>query len=418
MNKDKVKNWTILIYAAGNNELAPEMLEAKKAAEKVGSGDNVNVVMQLGRESRELVKIVRPLETIPEESEAWIGVRRYYVRNPKSELIKNLGNINMADPHVLYDFITWGIKAYPAEKYMVVLSGHGGSFVAVLSDLSQNNPYMMGIIEMGKVLNMAAKETGAAIDILVLDTCYMNTIEVIYEFGKEKNPPIKNILTYIGGGPIMGLPYDRLIASLEQNRSEEELSIIIKNVIETMELSLVGIEINYRKLREIKKLVNELAYSYLTNKPFIKKSPNELIYNLEKDSSWYKYALKFQNKLNEIAVYANFQEDSVISIVTKDMYSSDVVKELTPLYYKLSFGKNNYWSYVLSNTPVEENLDFKTETNLLPLIITPRGVRNIIWAINPSLKEEEAEELTKKPYKYKGWEDNKGICKKVKRQKT
>lgn len=408
VNKNKMKDWTILIYADGNNELAPEMWRAKIEAEKTGSCDKVNVVMELGRESSKLVKIIRPHYTMEKESEVWTGVRRYYVLNSKSKLIEDLGKINMASPSNLYNFITWGVKNYPAEKYMVVLSGHGGSFVAVLSDLSQNEPYMMGIVEMSRVLNMAAKDAGVSIDVLVLDSCSMNTIEIIYELGKDKGSLIRYLLTYIGGGPINGLPYNKLIEATEQNSNSNNLICTIKNVIDAMNLSLAAIEINYRKFRQIKEVVSKLAYSYLTNEPHIEKKPEELIYNLEKDFPWCKYSLELQNKLNEIVIYhknTGFEESSIVGIITKDMYSNDIVKQLMPFYCKLSFGKNNYWSYVLSNKEIHEDLSFITDTNLHPLIVMPRGVRNIVWAMNPDFNEEEVDEILKKLYDYKKWEE-------------
>ena len=68
---------------------------------------------------------------------------------------------------------------------MLILGGHGGSFIAAMSDLSQNKPYMMGIFELCKVINIISKDTGVKIDILTLDICYMNLLEIMYELGKR-----------------------------------------------------------------------------------------------------------------------------------------------------------------------------------------------------------------------------------------
>ncbi|HAZ37268.1 MAG TPA: hypothetical protein DDW58_01870 [Clostridiaceae bacterium] len=40
------------------------------------------------------------------------------------------------------------------------------------------------------------KETRAALDILVPDACYMNSIEIIYELGKKKECPAKYVDLY------------------------------------------------------------------------------------------------------------------------------------------------------------------------------------------------------------------------------
>lgn len=79
--KNTKKNWTILIYANGNNELEPEMYQTMTQAEKIGSSEEINVVMQLGRAPRELARILRPRESIPNCYHHWTGVRppnRYF----------------------------------------------------------------------------------------------------------------------------------------------------------------------------------------------------------------------------------------------------------------------------------------------------------------------------------------------------
>lgn len=273
MKKNRIKNWTILIYADGNNELEPEIWKSKLDAEKVGSSDNINVIMQIGRASRQLAKIIRPFDSIPEENEHWTGVRRYYIQISASILISDLGKINMADPHNLYNFIIWGIKTYPSKHFMLILAGHGVSFIAAMTDLSQDIPYAMGIPQMCRVLNMIQKDTGVKIDILVLDMCCMNTIEILYELGKKEDHTVENVLTYIKAGPLDGLPYDKLIYSIEQNHAENNLFFVIKSIIDTIDLNLVAIKINHGKLKKIKKIVNRLAYSYLTSEEHKDKPP-------------------------------------------------------------------------------------------------------------------------------------------------
>jgi hypothetical protein len=185
-----LKEWTILLYANGNNELEPEMWQSKLDAEKVGSDTNVNVVIQISREEKQLVKIIRPFCRLPESPEDWTGTRRYYVLKGHSDLINNHGKLNMAHPLTLYEFIKWGMKKYPAKKYMLILGGHGYQFVGAMTDYSQDTPYIMGIPAMSKAINMACHESGNKIDILVLDICFFNFIEVIYQLGKDEDSHI------------------------------------------------------------------------------------------------------------------------------------------------------------------------------------------------------------------------------------
>jgi hypothetical protein len=187
MQKNSQKNWTILIYTDGNNELEPEMWKNKLNVEKIGSDDRVHVVMQIGREARGLVKKIRPFDYLPPCKENWTGVRRYSFVNGKSVLLEDLGKINMADPMCLYDFIKWGIESFPSQHYMLILGGgHGFQYVGTLMDYSQNIPYLMGIPEMCTIFDMIYEESKVNIDLLIIDTCHFNSVEVLYELGKIK----------------------------------------------------------------------------------------------------------------------------------------------------------------------------------------------------------------------------------------
>ena len=46
-------------------------------------------------------------------------------------------------------------------------------------------------------INSLKQDLNIDIDILSLDICNMNTVELIYELGKNKNNTIKYLMTYI-----------------------------------------------------------------------------------------------------------------------------------------------------------------------------------------------------------------------------
>lgn len=410
MNKKPIKDWTILIYADGNNDLAPEMWQSKIDAEKVGSSNNVNVVMQIGRESIELINIIRPSYSIMRHSEAWTGVRRYYILKSKSTMLNDLGNICMADPLNLYDFIKWGIETYPSEHYMLILSGHGGGFVAVMSDLSQDRPYMMGIYEMCKAINMIIKDVKIQIDILVFDMCDMNYIEIMYELGKNKANTVKTVLTYFENGPISGLPYDKLIDFINGNSNENNARLLLKNLVAFLSFNLVAIEINNMKLTEIKKLISAMAYLYLTDENCERGGGLDLIKKMDGNTSWYKYILELQDEIESIVICYKksfIKKDNitnVLDLTTREMCNNDALNKYLPLYYKLAFAKNNYWFSLLSNRPLNSTLSYSIETEILkPLVIPRSGLMLIISAVNPSLNEEEIELILNQLIIYKKW---------------
>lgn len=129
------KSWTVLIYANGNNDLEPEISKSLLDIERIGAGTNTNVIVQLARAPYKLIKSMRPnLLGQTDIDGDWSGVRRYLVkensnisqkRDFKSVLLDDLGNVNMADPTTLKDFIRWGSKKFPSKHLMLILMGHG-----------------------------------------------------------------------------------------------------------------------------------------------------------------------------------------------------------------------------------------------------------------------------------------------------
>lgn len=412
MNKKLIKDFTTLIYADGNNELEPEMWKSKIDAEKVGSSDNVNIVIQIARENMELVKIMRPSDSLIKSSENWTGVRRYYILKSESALIKDLGTINMAEPHNLYNFIKWGIENYPSKHYMLILSGHGGGFISVMPDLSQDRPYMMGVYEMCKVINMIYMDMKVQIDILALDICDMNFVELMYELGKEKINTVKTVLTYISSGSINGFPYDKLINCISSNINECDHKLMLKSMIDYIDLNLVAIEINHIKLKKIKKLTSTIAHLYLTEESLQRGGGFELLNNIDSKASWYKYILELRSHIESIIIYYknsffnNYNIINILNLTTREMCNNDGINAFLPFYYKLSFAKNNYWFNLLFNKSPKDTITCSSNKVLLkPLIITPDGVMRIILAMNPSLSEDKLKLILKKLYLYKKWSD-------------
>ncbi|MBL4930303.1 clostripain-related cysteine peptidase [Clostridium paridis] len=409
MNKIETKDWTILIYANGNNDLSSIMLKSKISAEKIGSTKSVNVVMQISRESSELLSILKPATLVDNINEYWTGVRRYYIQNPNSKLLSDLGNICMADPNNLYEFIKWGIENYPSNHYALILSDHGGGFIAAMPDLSQDRPYMMGIYDLCKAINLIYQDIGVQIDILMFDMCFMNTLEIIYELGKEKINTVKSVLTYIKTGPLEGLNYYKLVKFFDENHNELNNKLFLKNLIDDLNSNLVALDIDYDKLTKLKELVSSMAYFYLKNNN-CNSINTSLNYTITKKSFWHMYKIEFEEKLNDITIYNNkFLNDknntlNVIDLTTKHNVNKEVLSKYEDCYYKLAFAKDNYWFNLLFDKPIDYKYESSLEESTLnPFKLDRYELLKIITAVNPSYNEEEKELILKRLCSYKKW---------------
>ncbi|WFD11407.1 clostripain-related cysteine peptidase [Tepidibacter hydrothermalis] len=392
MNKNFQKDWTVLIYINGNNDIEPEIRQAMLAIKNADINENANVLVQISREEWNLVKIIRPLDNLPESDDKWVGVRRYYIKGRECILIEDLKKINMADPMCLYDFIKWGIKNYSAKNYMLIIGGHGCVLKGALADYSQDNPYMMGIPEINIAIDKACKEVNSKIDILVIDMCYFNLLEIIYEFGKDKDHSVKSILTYIGEGPIQGLPYEKMINLLEENDTEDT----IKKIIDNLNYNLVAFQVDNTKFEKIKSLFNELAHCYLDNKKEELKS-YELLSYLDVNQPWYSVIKDIKDSMNSIVIYSKKINNNLGLINIMTYLPSDSNQLYS--YYKLSFTSDNKWAYLISDKKTIDNINLE----LKPIKISYQAVCELISIMNPLLSTDDKELILNNLINYKNW---------------
>ena len=99
--------------------------------------------------------------------------------NPPEEpfqLMESLPLRSMADPETLSDFIRWSAETCPAEKYALVLWGHGGGGATGLLIDELFGGDIMYLYE----LNQALSDGGVFFDTLVIDACLMANIETAW----------------------------------------------------------------------------------------------------------------------------------------------------------------------------------------------------------------------------------------------
>ena len=157
----------------------------------IGSNSNVTVLLQYDT------------RTTP--------TRLYLVEKDRLELIRDLGELNMASSETLRDFITFCVKGYPARNYTLILWDHGDGwesgvdgngwqsgaevsnkaalaanpfFKSLLVDWNNTNIRTAPLSNIGvaKGMEEAQDQTGVRLDILGIDACNMATIEAAYEF--------------------------------------------------------------------------------------------------------------------------------------------------------------------------------------------------------------------------------------------
>lgn len=173
-----VKEWTVLVYLNGDNDLYQFGFLNIAQMEALGSTDQVNVVVQFDHEK----------QGVPTQ-------RLYITKNARpvqgkvtSQEVGILGETDMGNPKTFAEFLAWGVQNYPAKKYAVIVWNHGNGWQGVSYD---DNPVShltmpelrMGLESMNGLIaqQRGMRSRGPQIELLNFDACIMSTLEVAYE---------------------------------------------------------------------------------------------------------------------------------------------------------------------------------------------------------------------------------------------
>lgn len=253
------KPWTVLVYMAADNDLAPyaflnlyEMESTASDGIPSASSERTDVVLQLDTPGpRGLRRIhVLPVGERYDDKKTLLQLTALPDGAFKSPVIEQLPE--GTDPaRDLSEFLDWGARRYPAEHYLVVVWGHGQGWAsaqkpgtlppppASLSPFpaAKEDPFggrfrgglgfdwsPPGFVDVpslhGALLGMQ-RITGRPIDIYVSDACLMQGIEVATE--------LQDTARYLIGSAyiqdFVGLPYRTLLRRLNTPSPERDADV-------------------------------------------------------------------------------------------------------------------------------------------------------------------------------------------------
>lgn len=114
--------------------------------------------------------------------------------------------VDMSRPEALEQFLRWGMKAIPAERYVVVLGGHGSGFMGAVTDPTRQ--HIMAPQQMREALAGA----GLRADVLVLNACLEANVEVAAELAPRADVLVASQGLQRGAGIPLGTVIERLRA--------------------------------------------------------------------------------------------------------------------------------------------------------------------------------------------------------------
>ena len=132
-------------------------------------------------------------------------------------------------PITLYNFMSLSVQRFPAERYMVVLAGHGSGMATdfLLRDDSPAGSLTINELK-GAFQQLRSELNGQQIDVLGFDTCLMSMAEVAYEL----RGLVKVMVSSESYSPVSGWPYQQILSNMKEMVKESLTKPQLKDGIE------------------------------------------------------------------------------------------------------------------------------------------------------------------------------------------
>jgi clostripain len=222
--------WTVMIYMAGDNDLDPAALDDIGELARVGSSEDVNVLVQLDRDKD-------------------LMTRRFRITKGggyRKDCIETFGETNSGDPKVLLDFIDWSIGKYPADRYFLVLWNHGSgwwdepdrAFRLIKRNIAYDDSSggdSLDNQELKDVLTNVTQEIGKRVDIIGMDACLMTMVEVAYQLRESAMVMVGSEIEEPGDG----WPYEEVIG-IVRNKPRSAPTTMARKIVSAYITSYQG----------------------------------------------------------------------------------------------------------------------------------------------------------------------------------
>lgn len=211
---EEEKEWTIMVYCASDNELAPLMVSQLRGLKDAGPNPDVNVLAYFDPNERGVptrLYCINKAPDYPGQSSVDSHVNdmlddHLEVENIEAspgsaaESLKDaLNRPDQIDANdALRIFLAFCREKYRAKHYALVLMGHG---MIVANDAFLPDESPVSAITLNQ-LGSSLDGFGKKLELLALHSCSMSAIEVAYELkGKANYMMASEGLSFVGGWP-------------------------------------------------------------------------------------------------------------------------------------------------------------------------------------------------------------------------
>ena len=232
------ETWLVMVYQdADDQALEQDIFIDLNEMERIGSTENVRIVSQIDRYRGGF-----------SGDGNWYSARRYLVlydddlNTIGSELLSEVGEVNMADGQSLVDFVTWAVGEFPSENYVLIMSDHGMGWPGGWSDPdpSGRDPGSTPLIrqlehdsiylsELDDALAQIQAITGIEkFELIGMDACLMSQLEIY----SALQPYARYAVASEETEPGLGWAYSAFLSLLVYDPSIETARLAA-NIVET-----------------------------------------------------------------------------------------------------------------------------------------------------------------------------------------
>ncbi len=169
-----MKDWTIMVYMAGDNNLSDDMITSINEIRDIANA----ATSEIGGLSYDAdITFVLEYDTaFPiADTTRYVISKQQQLEIPKKESLST----SEAVKKLIEDCKT----DYPAKKYALIISGHSDAFQGQTLLVDENPPGITGIKELQEKISEGVKALPRKkLDVLAFEGCVMNTLEVMYQF--------------------------------------------------------------------------------------------------------------------------------------------------------------------------------------------------------------------------------------------
>jgi len=184
-----IPEWTVGCYFAADNGLDYAVLDDMNELTSVGSTPSVTVVIQVDRLGK---------------------AERYFAQKDSLVLLQEIGDINSGDPETLKEFGRWLGMYFSAEHYLLVVWDHGNGWEKKGICYEGSSFISIAGGEFREAIKSISSSLGKNIDVLLLDACLMQMVEV----ASEVYPFVDFMVGSEQLVPDFGFPYDKILLML------------------------------------------------------------------------------------------------------------------------------------------------------------------------------------------------------------